>query len=74
MKVSIADGDKFLVEMKLDEANQLADAIIHHNEDMTTAALDLAGLAHQAAYEAKDEFRQPPHPWDPGMPHPPSID
>lgn len=74
MKVSLADEEKFLLEFEIEEGNRLAEAILHHNEDMTTAALDLAALLHQAYYEAKDEFRQPPHPWDPGTPNPPSID
>lgn len=74
MQAEKTDDGKVRLSFDIKEANTLAEAILHHNEDMSTAALDLAGLLHTAYYKAKDDFRQPPHPWDADAPQPPSVD
>lgn len=71
MHVRTDKDGKVLVEFDLDTGNKLAEAIVQHNEDnMPSALLELASLLHKANYQAHDEFRQPPHAWEPGLPHP----
>ncbi|QKT04294.1 hypothetical protein HUS23_10970 [Ectothiorhodospiraceae bacterium 2226] len=66
------DG-KLQLSFELDEARDLAKDVAENMEDMPGALLDLANLLQSAYYEAKDEFRQPPHPWAPGTRHPHSV-
>lgn len=71
MKAQIRTGETVLIECDLKQGNDLADAIVQHNDDnMPSALLELASLLHKAHYRAHDEFRQPPHAWEPGVPHP----
>lgn len=65
------ETDTLRLTFDLAEAEALAEAIIHHNSDnMPSALLELASLLRQANYEAHDDFRQPPHAWEPGRQHP----
>lgn len=55
------------------EMKDLAKRIIHHAEDAHTAVLNFGYLLNEAKYAAKNDFKQPPHPWEPGGPNPGSI-
>lgn len=71
MKVQHREDGKLFLELTLDQGNELAEAIVQHNDDnLPSALLDLASLLHKAHYQAHDEFRQPPHAWEPGVLHP----
>lgn len=70
MKATQKDNGDILIEIELDEGNRLATSIMHHAENLPSSMLDLASLVRQARYSAEDEFKQPPHPWDPGNENP----
>lgn len=71
MKVEHREDGKVFLELEIERGNELAEAIVQHNDDnLPSALLELASLLHKAHYEAQDNFRQPPHAWEPGLPHP----
>lgn len=73
MRVANREEGRVAIELRLDEGNRLASAIIKHAEDMPSSALDLANLVRAAAYAAQNDFTQPPDPWEPGSSAPPSV-
>lgn len=71
MKAHPLENGTILIEFDIEAGHKLADAIAQHNADnMPSALIELASLLHKASYAAHDEFRQPPHAWEPGLPHP----
>lgn len=65
------DPQALTLEISQADAKTLAKLIIQHAEDARhSALLDFAYLLNEAKYDARNDFRQPPHPWEPGTPHP----
>lgn len=64
-----ADGS-LILEMGQPQARQLAKAVIHHADDAHTALLNFAYLLNEAHFDAQNDFRQPPHAWEPGARQP----
>lgn len=58
------------LQMNQKQARELAKTVIQHAEDAHTALLNFAYLLNEAHYDAENEFRQPPHPWDEGARQP----
>lgn len=73
MKVEKNDQGIITLEFSSAEADKLAADLIEHAEDLPGAALDLASFLREAKYAARDNFRQPPNPWDPAESVPPAI-
>lgn len=59
------DGS-LVLDMSQKQARELAKTVIQHAEDAHTALLDFAYLLNEAHYDAENQFRQPPHAWEPG--------
>ncbi|HUW29254.1 MAG TPA: hypothetical protein VMV97_11660 [Sulfuriferula sp.] len=63
------DGS-LLLNMSQKQARDFAKTVIQHAEDAHTALLDFAYLLNEAHYDAENQFRQPPHAWEPGAHQP----
>lgn len=73
MKVEKSGDGVITLELSSAEADQLAGDFIQHAEHLPSAALDLASLLREAKYGARDNFRQPPNPWEPADNVPPAV-
>lgn len=73
MEVTREPDGRLRLELDLTQGRKLAKDVTEHLEDMPGALLDLANLLQSAYYEAQDEFRQPPHAFEPGARHPDSV-
>ena len=73
MKVEKNGDGALTLELSSAEADQLAGDLIQHAEHLPSAALDLASLLREAKYGARDNFRQPPNPWEPAESVPPAV-
>lgn len=58
------DGS-LILNLSQKQARDLAKTVIQHAEDAHTALLDFAYLLNEAHYDAENQFRQPPHAWEP---------
>lgn len=71
MDVQRRDEQHVVIEMDIKTADKLYRAINERTIDMTNGAIELASLLQEACYEARDDFRQPPHAFDDkAPPHP----
>lgn len=66
------DGS-LVLEISQKQAREFAKTVIQHAEDAHTALLDFAYLLNEAHYDAENQFRQPPHAWEPGGAHQPDT-
>lgn len=75
MKVT-TDHSAVTLSVDLKAAEKLVDELKAHTgePDATNGMRDLTSVLQQAVYEAKDEFRQPPHAFDEKAPKQPSIE
>lgn len=73
MKVEKDGAGVITLELSSAEADQLAGDLIQHAEDLPSAALDLASFLREAKFGARDNFRQPPNPWEPAANVPPAV-
>jgi hypothetical protein len=71
MDVERRDDQHLAIELDIKTADALYRAINARTIDMTNGAIELASLLQEACYEARDDFRQPPHAFDEkAPPHP----
>ena len=70
MNVRKLEDGRIVLELEKAELDPLARPVIAHAEEMHSALLDLADILRSAGYGMRDQFRQPPHPWDAGAKHP----
>lgn len=73
MKVTRTETGEVLLEFGIEEARKLAKAIRRHASDTTNGCLELASLLSEAQYNARNNFRQPPHAFDDRAPRLPST-
>lgn len=64
MEVTKTQRNELLLDFRSADARKLAKAVIQHAEDSHTDLLNLAYLLNEAGYDAQNDFRQPPDPWD----------
>lgn len=74
MDVQRRDEQHIVIEMDIKTADRLYRAINERTIDMTNGAIELASLLQEACYEARDEFRQPPHAFDDKAPPHPTME
>ncbi|WP_455385878.1 hypothetical protein [Acidihalobacter prosperus] len=74
MDVQRRDEQHIVIEMDIKTADKLYHAINERTIDMTNGAIELASLLQEACYEARDEFRQPPHAFDDKAPPHPTME
>ncbi len=65
----LPDG-RLRLSFEIDEGDRLAEAVIKHAEEASSAALALSSILREARYEARNDFRQPRNAWAPGIRHP----
>ncbi|MEJ2059183.1 MAG: hypothetical protein P8Y64_01675 [Gammaproteobacteria bacterium] len=73
MKVTQDEQGRVRIEVDIETGFKLADQIREHANDTTNGCLALASLLHEAYYNAKNDFRQPPHAFDEKAPKAPSA-
>ena len=74
MKVERSEDGHVTIEMGVDEGNKLARLIREHADEITNGCLELASVLSEAEYNAKNDFRQPPHAFDEQAPKLPSVE
>ena len=74
MKVERAEDGHVLIEIDVKDGRKLVNAIRAHADEITNGCLELASLLSEANYNAKNDFRQPPHAFDEHAPKAPSVD
>ena len=74
MKVERSESGHVMIEMDVDDGDKLAHLIREHADEITNGCLELASLLSEAQYNAKNEFRQPPHAFDEHAPKVPSVE
>ncbi|MHB8346791.1 MAG: hypothetical protein ACYDHM_06270 [Acidiferrobacterales bacterium] len=70
MNIRKLEDGRIVLDLEKAELDPLARPVIAHAEDMHSALLDFADILRSAAYGMRDQFRQPPRPWDAGARHP----
>ncbi|MGA7800574.1 MAG: hypothetical protein WCC36_07160 [Gammaproteobacteria bacterium] len=67
MKVEKLPDGHVVLQFTPKEAHKLdAEIAEYTGNDMPTEALNLSSALRSAWYEVNDNFRQPPHAWEPG--------
>jgi hypothetical protein len=74
MKVERTEDGHVLIEIDVDDGRKLVNAIREHADEITSGCLELASLLSEANYNAKNDFRQPPHAFDEHAPRAPSVE
>ncbi len=74
MKVERSESGHVMIEMSVDDGDKLARLIREHADEITNGCLELASLLSEAQYNAKNDFRQPPHAFDEKAPKVPSVE
>lgn len=64
MEVTKTQQNELILDFRTADARKLAKAVIQHAEDSHTELLNLAYLLNEAGYDAENDFRQPPNPWE----------
>ena len=70
MRTQLQPDGSLLLDLTQKQARELAKTVIQHAEDAHTALLNFAYLLNEAHYDAENDFRQPPHAWEPGAHQP----
>ncbi|MEO6146674.1 MAG: hypothetical protein ABIT70_06405 [Sulfuriferula sp.] len=70
MHIEVKPDGSLLLDMTQKQARELAKTVIQHAEDAQTALLNFSYLLNEAHYDAGNQFRQPPHAWEPGAHQP----
>lgn len=67
MKVENLPDGHVVLQFTPEEARKLDAGIAKHTgQGMPSEALNLSSTLRAAGYEIADDFRQPPHAWEPG--------
>jgi hypothetical protein len=70
MNIDRQSDGTLALDLQQEEVRKLAKDIIDHAEDAHSTLLNLAYLINEAWYDARNDFRQPPHAWEPGARQP----
>ena len=70
MNLRKREDGRFILHLDKADLEPLARPMIANAEQMPDILLDLADVLRTAGYAMRDQFRQPPRPWDAGAQHP----